>query len=137
MTVSIKTCLVGAVLVLAQLAVAQPAPVDMGTLGGSFSQANGINPNHSIVVGSSSLSGDSNFHAFRMLQGGSLQDLGTLHLDPSTPTGNSSAAAVSPIGVIAGTSDFDAVDPTTGTVNRFEHAFYFLNGTMKDVGTLG
>jgi probable HAF family extracellular repeat protein len=83
------------------------------------------------------VSGDVNVHAFSLLNGGALQDLGTLHLDPSTPTGNSSAAAVSPTAVTAGTSDFDAVDPTTGTVNRFEHAFYFSNGKMKDVGTLG
>ena len=128
-----------AILVLVPFAVAAPesAPVDLGTLGGSFSQANGINPNQSAVVGFASLTGDTNSHAFRQILGGSIKDLGTLHLDPSTPTGNSTAAAVSPIGIVAGTSDFDSVDLTTGTLNRFRHAFYFANGTMMDVGTLG
>jgi len=38
---------------------------------------------------------------------------------------------------VAGTSDFDAVDPVTGIVNRFQHAFYFANGGLIDLGTLG
>jgi probable HAF family extracellular repeat protein len=31
----------------------------------------------------------------------------------------------------------DAVYPATGTVNRFQHAFYLVNGGLADLGTLG
>jgi len=130
MSVSLRTFSVKAatVLVLAPLATAANSPIDLGTLGGSISTARGINPNHMVVVGASNLAGDVNAHAFRQTNDGMLQDLGTL---PLSAPGNSTAAAVSPVGNIAGTSDVG--DPTTG----MRHAFYFANGTMKDVGTLG
>lgn len=125
-----------AMMMLAPLAVTegQTTPVDLGTLGGSFSVANAINKTQSAIAGNSSLSGDVNFHAFRKLTG-ALQDLGTLPLNSATPTGNSNAAGVSDNGVAVGNSDFDSVDQY-GNVNRYQHAFYFTT-TMTDVGTLG
>jgi probable HAF family extracellular repeat protein len=137
MSLSLKISWLAAMIV-APFAVAAPvttAPVDLGTLGGSTSAANAINPTKLVLVGDSNISGDANAHAFRKILGGALQDLGTLPLDPTTPTGNSSAAAVSLIGIVAGTSDFDITD-STGTVNRYQHPFYYTN-SMKDMGTLG
>ncbi len=49
---------------------------DLGTLGGTFSHANGIN-NRGVVTGFSTLPDDTAFHAFRW-QNGVMTDLGTL-----------------------------------------------------------
>jgi probable HAF family extracellular repeat protein len=129
------------VLSLAPLAVAQktathtPSPIDMGTLpGGTSSLATGIASNRMFAVGAADTA-TGNQHAFRRT--GTMLDLGTLPLDPSTPNGNSIANSVTVTGLVAGTSDFDAVDPTTGTVNRYNHAFVFRAGTLNDLGTLG
>ncbi len=139
MKLSPKISWLTAMLILAPFAAtvegASP-PVDLGTLGGTFSQANAVNLTQFIVVGSASLSGDSNTHAFRGVGQQPLQDLGTLPLDPTTPTGNSIANAVMLLGGVAGTSDIDITDQF-GDLNRYQHAFLYTKGAMGDLGTLG
>jgi probable HAF family extracellular repeat protein len=103
-------------------------PIDLGTLGGTFSQANGISLG-STIAGASTLSGDTVTHAFlkRREKGVSLIDIGTLFGGT-----NSSAAAVNVKGHVVGTSDYD--DPMNGIVS---HAFVYKNGIIADLGTLG
>ena len=107
------------------------APVDLGTLGGSSSEADGI-ANRGLIVGSSTLAGDTATHAFLSIPGDdgrapALIDIGTL------PGGtNSTAAAVNNKGVVVGTSDFN--DPINGLV---QHAFIYSDGVITDLGTFG
>jgi probable HAF family extracellular repeat protein len=96
--------------------------VDLGTLGGANSTANGINDARQIVGGSDTAAGQ--FHAY-VYAGGGMSDLGTLG-------GNRSEAfAINNHGVIVG--DAHNGDPAT---RRFGQAFSYAGGTMHDLGTL-
>ena len=93
---------------------------DLGTLGGTNSNATSINAS-GTVVGFSNTAGGST-HAFSY-QSGVMTDIGTL------PGGNmSNAYAINSTGVIVGSSDL------TGGAT---HAFSYWAGGMTDLGTLG
>lgn len=90
-----------------QLAAQQYTVTDLGTLGGSFSQANGIS-NTGSVTGFSTPLGDLVVHAFRW-QNGIMTDLGTLGGPTSfTPDDNH---LVSNGGAVVGSSDTSISDP--------------------------
>jgi probable HAF family extracellular repeat protein len=96
---------------------------DLGTLGGTFSQAFGINPAGQVVGVSNTVSGQQ--HAF-VWTDGVMTDLGTLG-------GNfSEATAVNPRGQAVGFSETEQ----PGVVTPY-HAFVWQNGVMTDLGTLG
>ena len=100
--------------------------VDLGTLGGSESRANGINPRGQIVGGGQEVaerlpSGEIPTHPF-LWDKGVMIDLGTLG-------GNQAgASAINPAGWIVGQSE---------TADRLTHAFVWKKGVMTDLGTLG
>jgi probable HAF family extracellular repeat protein len=71
---------------------------DLGTLGGQFSNASGVNVLLQ-VVGSSTLVGEASTHAFYWDAKHGMMDLGTLG------GSNSAANAISPLGVVAGSAD--------------------------------
>lgn len=98
---------------------------DLGTLGGSSSQAFAVNASGQ-VVGYSYIAGDSTLHAFLWTSTGGMQDLGTLGGTLSSAQGINSA------GEVVGYS-------TLSDNNRFHyHAFLWTaSGGMKDLGTLG
>ena len=81
--------------------------IDLGTLGGTFSQALGIN-DKSEVVGFSSLPGDNVVHAF-LWRKGVMIDLGTL--SGTDATRNSRAFSINESGEIAGESEMPVSDP--------------------------
>jgi probable HAF family extracellular repeat protein len=94
--------------------------VDVGTLGGNYSDARGINT-AGDVVGSAYLA-DNYSHAY-LYSGGSMSDLGTLggFLD-------SYASGINDVGHVVGFAfDMDA----------HSHAFVYSDGTLMDLGTLG
>lgn len=93
---------------------------DLGTLGGTSSYAYGIN-NAGTVVGSAFLAGQSTFHAY-ITQNGKLVDIGSL----IGAAGYSEAYAINEQGLVVGYS---------ATADGGQHAFSYLNGTMKDLGT--
>ncbi len=93
--------------------------IDLGTLGGNYSSAVGINSSGQIVGISRTLSGD--MHAF-LWESGTMVDLGTLG-------GNSSGGPhINEVGQVVGVSETSSGD---------QHAFLWESGTMIDLGTLG
>jgi len=80
--------------------------INLGTLGGSFAEANGIS-RRGWVTGFSSLPGDQSFHATLWTKDKGLQDLGTL--------GGLNSSVNFPVkdnrGLIAGASDTSSADP--------------------------
>lgn len=112
-----------AVIVCCLTALVRPALpatiIDLGTLGGSYSYATGINASGQ-VVGDSSPAGDYPAHAF-LYSNGSMIDLGTLGGSDSEATG------INASGQVVGHLD-------TGAAKR---AFLYSNGVMTDLGTLG
>ncbi|RSZ59251.1 DUF3466 family protein [Massilia atriviolacea] len=97
------------------------ASTDLGTLGGNFAYAAGIN-NAGHVVGVSALDDSTPWlaHAF-LYADGRMSDLGTLG-------GSYSAAAdINEAGLVVGNA----------WVQGSEHAFLYANGKMSDLGTLG
>jgi probable HAF family extracellular repeat protein len=103
-------------------------PIDLGTLGGMFSQASGVDAFTNHIAGSSSLTNEVAIHAV-VWDGHSnaITDLGVL----SGGT-NSSAAGVTSHGVATGTSDY--LDSVYGLVQR---AFLYKNSNLTMIGTLG
>ena len=93
---------------------------DLGTLGGVFGFANGLN-NRGQVVGFSDLAGDNVNHAF-IWQNGEISDIGTLG------GSNSTAGWINYAGQVVGVSDL-----ADGT----HHAFIWQNGKFTDLGTVG
>ena len=92
----------------------------LGTLGGTYSVASGLN-NKGQVVGWSNIVGDQYDHAF-LWESGIMIDLGTLG-------GNSSyAGAINDSGIIAGQAE---ISPNT------MRAFRYADGSMQNLGTLG
>jgi probable HAF family extracellular repeat protein len=116
---------------------------DLGTLGGTFSQANGIN-NRGWVTGFSTPPGDAVLHAFRW-QNGVITDLGTLGgPNSATPDDNH---LLSERGTVVGFSDTSVPDPNgedfcafiTGFGNTTNTCLPFVwrDGVMKPLPLLG
>lgn len=105
--------------------------IDVGTLGGSFSQAFSVN-GLAQVAGTSGTTGDATAHAF-LWTNGKIRDLGNL------PGGSTSgAAAVNLFGQVTGESDNADTDPNPFlcfTPNECR-AFLWQNGRMKDLAPL-
>jgi probable HAF family extracellular repeat protein len=97
---------------------------DLGTLGGTFSEATGINPRGQAVgiSGTGEFAGVSEvYHAF-LWENGVMTDLGTLGGSVSVATG------INPRGQVVGRSD-------TGEPGGV-HAFLWEKGVFTDLGTL-
>jgi probable HAF family extracellular repeat protein len=107
---------------------------DLGTLGGTFGEANALN-NKAWVVGDANLPGDTVRHAF-LWRKGLMKNLGTL----GGP--NSLAAALNERGEVTGFSDTSTPDPLKedfcgfGT-NLVCLPFFWQNGAMAPLPTLG
>ena len=109
--------------------------IDLGTLGGTFSVAFGIN-NRGAVVGDSTLSGDTILRGF-FWQKGSMTDLGTLG-----GLNSSAESAFSDLNQIGGASETSALDPNAEDFCAFGtdltcHPFLWQKGVQTALPTLG
>lgn len=95
---------------------------DLGTLGGTRSDARGLN-NRGDVVGSSYVAGDRSINPY-LYSNGAMRDLGSL-FGPGLGVGQ----AVNNAGQVVGYSS-----PASNLVPR---AFLYSGGAMRDLGTLG
>jgi probable HAF family extracellular repeat protein len=93
---------------------------DLGTLGGNFSSASGINISGQVVGNSSTAAGDT--HAYIYNDGTGMVDLGTLG-------GNFSGGA--------GINNFGQAVGFAHEVGNSIGAFLYSNGVMSDLGNLG
>jgi probable HAF family extracellular repeat protein len=96
--------------------------IDLGTLGGSTSEAVAVNALGQVVGRSPIVAGDPSFYHAFLWQNGTMIDLGTLGGI------GSEALAVNDLGQVVGRSD---------VAGNASHAFLWQNGTMIDLGTLG
>jgi probable HAF family extracellular repeat protein len=139
--------------------------VDLGTLGGTWAQANAINSLSHIVGASETAAPGHPMHAFLISTGGSMTDLGTLGGPNSiaysinsrdviagaamTPNGQYQAV-VFQNGTVTGLGTLGAQSWARGinssgqivgwselTLNGITHAFIYENGAMRDLGTFG
>jgi probable HAF family extracellular repeat protein len=94
--------------------------IDLGTLGGEYSSAQGINDRGQIV--GYSYRADGQFHGF-LVEGDEMVDLGTLGGSYSKAYGINEAGQVIGQAYLAG--------------NAQAHAFLYQNGTMTDLDTMG
>ena len=111
--------------------IAQAVPtyslINIGTLGGTYSEASGINDSGQ-VVGYSTIVGNAINHAF-LYSANAMTDLGALDVGTNSPANNSSASGINARGQIAGTSNiFD---------NSASHAVLYSRSGITDLGTLG
>jgi probable HAF family extracellular repeat protein len=83
--------------------------IDLGTLGGTFSNALGVN-NKGWVTGLATLPGDASVHAL-LWREGVKTDLGTLGGPNSTPNTFTGSSSVSQRGEIVGAAESSAADP--------------------------
>jgi probable HAF family extracellular repeat protein len=98
---------------------------NLGTFGGTYSEALREDADGSVVVGDAYLTGNSADHAFRWTQAGGMADLGTLGGNASSSWGVSADGSV----VVGGSN-------ITG--NSATHAFRWTQaGGMVDLGTIG
>lgn len=100
---------------------------DLGSLGGSCGAAIAIN-NRGQVVGGSNLPGDATMHAFLWTARDGMRDIGTL----SGGT-YSHAGFINDKGEVAGFS----TGARDAQGNRLRRAFYWKDGEMRDLGTIG
>jgi len=132
---------------------------DLGTLGGDFSVANGINASGQVVGRSSTASGE--LHAFRWTDGlmediGPNFGVGTVLINTqgqvawTAPVAGGAhamlwdAGTVVDLGTLGGPYSFATALNDRGevvgsgrTAEGVDHAFYWSNGVMRDLGTLG
>jgi probable HAF family extracellular repeat protein len=112
--------------------------VDLGTLGGTFSGAGGLN-NRGWVAGTATLFGDNNQHEFLWVQGLRI-DLGTLGGPNSGPSSNFSRP--NGRGEVPGAAETSTLDPNGEDFCGFlTHLtclpFIWQNGVMSPLPTLG
>jgi probable HAF family extracellular repeat protein len=96
---------------------------DLGTLGGTRSDARGIN-NRAEVVGSSDVAGNTSIRPF-LYSNDAMRDLGSLMPGPALGVGE----AVNDSGQVTGYSS-----PYTTLI---AHGFIYSDGVMRDIGILG
>jgi probable HAF family extracellular repeat protein len=109
---------------------------DLGTLGGTFSLAYGIN-NRGQISGFSTLAGDTTEHSFVIEHGGSLVDLGTLGGPDSQ-----SFSGLNDFALVSGASELATMDPDgenfCGFFTGYACAgFLWKNGVMMPLESAG
>jgi probable HAF family extracellular repeat protein len=108
--------------------------VDLGTLGGKFSEATAIN-NAGQVVGSATLAGDRSQHAF-LYQDGTMIDLGTLGQEGGEGSYYSRATDLNELGQVVGHSSRDIDPEATFIPGSAYAAFLFDDGELLDLNDL-
>lgn len=123
----------GALTALAASSQASPGGysiTDLGTLGGTFSSAWGINDSSQIVGNSTfAFTGELGSHAF-LYNGGTMTDLGTLMNPPAEA--HATGHDINNAGQVTGTSYYQY-----GAIGALQHAFLHSGGGMRSLGTLG